>query len=105
MDTVKAELNYGGVYVSAPNVSVFCYDNDVMILYAHVTDHAHPVRATIHIRGDGAQLTELCVPGPESERNIELTKKTFRQDMRPVTELTADVVLSPGEFYEYRITR
>ena len=105
MDTVKAELNYNGVYVSAPNVSVFHYDNDVMILYAHVTGHAHPVRATIHIQGDEAELTELFAPYTQGEKNIELSKRTFRQDMIPVTELTAEVVLNPGEFYEYRIIR
>ena len=76
-----------------------------MILYAHVTSHAHPVRATIHIQGDNAALTELFTPGPVGERNIELTKKTFRQDMRPVTEQIAEVVLSPGEFYEFKVTR
>ena len=76
-----------------------------MILYAHVTGHAHPVRATIHIQGDEAELTELFAPYTQGEKHIELSKRTFRQDMRPVTELTAEVVLNPGEFYEYRIIR
>ena len=58
-----------------------------------------------HIQGDDAELTELCVPGPSGERKTELTKKTSFKFMRPVTELTADVILNPGEFYEYRVTR
>ncbi len=105
-DSVKRVFNKDGIYVSANNVSLFMYDNDVMILYVHVTGKAHPVHATVHIPGESAKLTQLCVPGPgNGERDIELSvRKSFR-DYRAETELTADLILNPGEFYEYRIVR
>lgn len=106
MDAVKQEFNYGGVYVTAPNVSVFPYDDGSMILYAHVTGHAHPVHATIHIQSDAAKLVQYFAPWmPSGEKEIELTKKTLHYDLKPVTEMTADVILNPGEFYEFKVTK
>ena len=106
MDAVKPVFNYKGIYVSAPNVSVFHYDNDVMILYAHVTGQAHPIHARIHIHGDSAKLTQYFVPwSPSGEKEIELTRNTFRYDLDHYNEMVGDVILNPGEFYEFKITR
>ncbi len=106
MDAVKQEFNYGGIYVTAPNVSVFHYDNDTFILYAHVTDHAHPVTATIHIQDENVKLIQYFAPWTkDGEKQIELSKKTFRYDLKPATEMRADVILNPGEFYEYKVIR
>ena len=106
MDAVKPVFNYGGVYVSARNVSVFHYDNDVFILYAHVTGKAHPVHATIHIQDENVKLSQLFVRfAPNGEKELELEKKDIYHDFRKKSELTCDVILNPGEFYEYRITR
>ncbi len=106
MDAIKPALNYNGVYVSARNVSVFHYDNDVMILYAHVTGKAHPIHATIHIQADEAKLTQLFAPRTASgEKEIELKKHSFGYDFMEKNELIADVILNPGEFYEYKIEK
>ena len=106
MDAIKQEFNYDGLYVTAPNVSIFHYDNDAFILYAHVTDHAHPVHATIHIQSENAKLVQYFAPWTKGgDKDIELTKKTFRYDLKPVTEMTADVILNPGEFYEFNVTK
>ena len=106
MDAVKPAFNYGGVYVSARNVSVFHYDNDVFILYAHVTGKAHPVHATIHIQDDNAKLSQLFARfAPNGEKELELQRKDIYYDFRKKSELTCDVILNPGEFYEYRIIR
>ncbi len=103
-DSLKRILNRDDIYVTASNVSLFHYDNGVMILYAHVTGKAHPVRATIHIRREKAKLTSLHGAGPgKGEREVELTEHTSFIDYKPDKELTAEVVLNPGEFYEYRV--
>ncbi|MCR5278840.1 MAG: hypothetical protein K6E19_05295 [Lachnospiraceae bacterium] len=106
MESIKRLLNYNGVYVSAKNVSVFNYNNDTFILYAHVTGKAHPIHTKIHIQSEKASLKQLCVAGPDNkDREVELTlSKSFR-DYKPITELVADVILNPGEFYEYRLSR
>ena len=105
MDAVKQEFNYGGVYVTAPNVSIFHYDNGTFILYAHVTGHAHPVRATIHIQSENAKLVQYFAPRSHTEeKEIELTKKALHYDLKRVTELTGEVILNPGEFYEFKVT-
>ena len=105
MDAVKQECNYGGVYVTAPNVSIFHYDNGTFILYAHVTGHAHPVRATIHIQSENAKLVQYFAPRScTEEKEIELTKKALHYDLKRVTELTGEVILNPGEFYEFKVT-
>ncbi len=104
LDSLKRILNMDDIYVTASNVSLFHYDNGVMILYAHVTGKAHPVRATIHIRREKAKLTSLHGAGPgKGERDIELTEHKSFIDYKPETELAAEVVLNPGEFYEYRV--
>ncbi len=106
MDAVKQEFNYDGIYVTAPNVSIFHYDNGTFILYTHVTGHAHPVRATIHIQSDDAKLVQYFAPWtPSGEKEIELTKKTLHYDLKPVTEMTGEVILNPGEFYEFKVTK
>ncbi len=105
-DAVKPVFNYNGIYVSAPNVSVFHYDNDVMIVYAHVTGQAHPIHAKFHILGETAKLTQLFAPRtPSVERDIELRKVSFRYDLEPRTEMVGEMILEPGEFYEFRIER
>ena len=38
-------------------------------------------------------------------KELELTKKTLHYDLKPSAEMTADVILNPGEFYEYKITQ
>ncbi len=104
-DSVKQEFNYGGVYVTAPNVSIFHYDNGTFILYAHVTGHAHPVRATIHIQSENTKLVQYFAPRSRTEeKEIELTKKALHYDLKRVTELTGEVILNPGEFYEFKVT-
>ncbi len=104
LDSLKRILNRDDIYVTANNVSLFHYDNGVMILYAHVTGKAHPVRATIHIRREKAKLTSLHGAGPgKGEREVELAEHTSFIDYKPEKELTAEVVLNPGEFYEYRV--
>ena len=106
MDAVKQEFNYDGIYVTAPNVSIFHYDNGTFILYAHVTDHAHPVRATIHIQSENAKLLQYFAPWtPSGEKEIELTAKSMRYDLKRVTEMTGEVILNPGEFYEFKVTK
>ncbi|MCR4902284.1 MAG: hypothetical protein K6A23_05455, partial [Butyrivibrio sp.] len=106
MDGIKPVFNYDGVYVSAQNTSVFHYDNDVMILYAHVTGKAHPVHATIHIQEESAKLTQLFAGENKCEEmDIELHKNSFTYDFKENSELVADVILNPGEFYEYKIIR
>ncbi|MBP5249207.1 MAG: hypothetical protein J6Z46_04285 [Lachnospiraceae bacterium] len=105
-DAVKPVFNYNGIYVSAPDVSVFHYDNDVMIVYAHVTGQAHPIHAKFHIQGENAKLTQLFAPRtPSGERAIELRKVTFRYDLEPRTEMVGEMILEPGEFYGFRIER
>ena len=106
MDAVKQEFNYDGIYVTAPNVSIFHYDNGTFILYAHVTGHAHPVRATIHIQSENAKLLQYFAPWtPSGEKEIELTAKSMRYDLKRVTEMTGEVILNPGEFYEFKVTK
>nr|MCR4588933.1 hypothetical protein [Lachnospiraceae bacterium] len=105
MDGIKPVFNYDGVYVSAPNVSLFQYDNGVMILYAHVTGKAHPVRATLHIRGEKARLTRICLPHGMADEVLELRTYEFIYDFERVKELTGEVILQPGEFYAFRLER
>ncbi len=106
MDGIKPVFNYMGIYVSAPNVSVFHYDNDVMILYAHVTGQAHPIHAKIHIHGEEAKLTQYFAPwSPSGEKEIELQKRSFRYDLDRYNEMVGEVILNPGEFYEFKIER
>ncbi|MCR4865313.1 MAG: hypothetical protein K5921_00140 [Lachnospiraceae bacterium] len=100
LDTVRAVLNYKGVYVSARNVSVFHYDNDVFILYAHVTDKAHPIHAKIHIQDENAKLFDLSW-----QNEIKLEKSEIQFHFNMVEELVGDAVLEPGEFYAYRIKK
>ena len=100
LDTVKAVLNYNGVYVSAKNTSVFHYDNDVFILYAHVTDRAHPIHAQIHIKDGAARLYDLS-----QQKEINLSERTFQLHFETVSELVGDVILEPGEFYAFRIKK
>ncbi|WP_029233305.1 hypothetical protein [Butyrivibrio sp. VCB2006] len=106
MDAIKEEFNYGGIYVSGNNVSIFHYDNDTFILYAHVTGKAHPIHATIHIKDENAKLFQLFAPKPwPEERELELTKKKVRYDFTERSELVGEMILNPGEFYEFKITR
>ena len=100
LDTVKAVLNYNGVYVSARNVSVFHYDNDVFILYAHITDRAHPIHAQIHIPDENAKLFDLS-----GQNEIKLSRREFKFHFEIVRELAGDVILEPGEFYAYIIKK
>ena len=100
LDTVKAVLNYNGVYVSARNVSVFHYDHDVFILYVHVTDRAHPIHAQIHIPDENAKLFELS-----GQNEIKLSRREFKFHFEIVRELAGDVILEPGEFYAYIIKK
>ena len=92
--------NYNGVYVSAKNTSVFHYDNDVFILYAHVTDRAHPIHAQIHIKDGAARLYDLS-----QQKEINLSERTFQLHFETVSELVGDVILEPGEFYAFRIKK
>ena len=106
MDAIKPAFNYGGVYVSARNVSIFHYDNDTFILYAHVTGKAHPIHARIHIQNENSKLTQLFAPRtPNGEKEIELREETLYYDFSEKKELVADVILNPGEFYEYKLDR
>ena len=105
-DAIKPAFNYGGVYVSARNVSVFHYDNDVMILYAHVTGKAHPVHARIHIQNEEARLLQYFARfSPNGEKELELNKQDIFYDFQKKTELVCDVILNPGEFYEFKVER
>ncbi|MCR4764407.1 MAG: hypothetical protein K5696_12850, partial [Lachnospiraceae bacterium] len=102
LDAVKPAFHHGRVYVSAPNVSLFSYDNGVFILYAHVTGQAHPIRATIHVTGENAKLTWL---NPRmGTKELELTGEEAYYDLQPYADRTAQVILNPGEFYAYRLT-
>ncbi len=104
MDAVKPVFNYGGVYISARNVSIFDYDNNTFILYAHVTGQAHPVHATIHIQREDAKLTWLFAPRYlGSEYNVPLQDKEIHYDFKKLKEKVADVILNPGEFYEFKV--
>ena len=106
LDAIKPVFNYGGVYVSAPNVSVFHYDNDMVILYAHVTGQAHPVHAMIHVQSENAKITQYFDGWyPFKEKELELQKREFGYDFQKNTELVADVILNPGEFYEFKIQK
>ena len=106
MDAVKAVFNYGGVYVSSPNVSLFHYDNDTFIAYAHVTGKAHPVHAKIHIQDEKATLKQYFARfTPNGEKEIEKKKNSFLYDFKEIKEVTGDVVLDPGEFYLFEISR
>ena len=96
----KGGINYNGVYVSARNVSVFHYDNDVFILYAHITDRAHPIHAQIHIPDENAKLFDLS-----GQNEIKLSKHEFKFHFETVRELAGDVILEPGEFYAYIIKK
>ena len=100
LDTVKTVLNYNGVYVSAINTSVFHYDNDVFILYAHVTNKAHPIHARIHIQDGAARLFDLS-----EQKEIKLYEHESKFHFETVSELVADVTIEPGEFYAYRIIK
>ncbi len=106
LDAVKPAFNFNGVYVTGSNVSLFQYDNDVFILYANVTGQAHPIHATIHIQGEKAELTRLFAPRtPDGEAKIELQKRELHYDFERSMELTGDIILNPGEFYEFKISR
>ncbi len=106
LDAVKPVFNYDGVYVSARNVSLFAYDNGVYILYAHVTDHARPVLATIHVQEKDAKVTRLCVSrSGQGEKQLPLTLKTLHYDFDTISEQTCDLLLEPGEFYAFRVEK
>ncbi len=105
-DSIKAVMNYDGVYVTAPNVSLFQYDNGVMVLYAHVTGQAHPVHATIHIRDKEAKLIRFNIPrSREKEKELELREQVVASDFQKINERVCDVIVEPGEFYAFRIER
>lgn len=107
-DAVKPVFNYGGVYVSGRNVSIFHYDNDTFILYAHVTGKAHPVHATIHVQKENAKLTNLfAVPSvwaSDSSEELSLVDREYGYDLGSIKEKTAEVILNPGEFYLYKLS-
>ncbi|WP_051538169.1 hypothetical protein [Butyrivibrio proteoclasticus] len=103
-DAVKPLFNYRGVYVTGNNVSIFHYDNDTFILYAHVTGKAHPVHTTIHLQDENAGITHLFASryfGEEKE--LDLTPGEARVDFTSIKEKSCDLILNPGEFYEFRI--
>jgi hypothetical protein len=103
MDAIKPVFNLGGIYVSAPNVSIFHYDNGTFILYAHVTGKAHPIHATIHIQKEDAELTWLSAPKYLGENyKLQLTPNEVHHDFGTIHEKIADVILNPGEFYLYK---
>jgi hypothetical protein len=103
-DCLKPDFNYDGIYVSAPNVSLFHYDNGTFIVYAHVTGQAHPVHATIHIQDTKKKLIQHFAPRtPDGERTIELREVKTWHDLKPGSELVGEVILNPGEFYEFSV--
>ncbi len=106
MDAIKPVFNYDGVYVSAPNVSLFHYDNDTFIAYAHVTGQAHPIHATIHVQSPDARLTQLFPKRPPFLKDqIEAQQNKYTYDFKPMEEQTFDLILNPGEFYEFKVER
>ncbi|WP_051209310.1 hypothetical protein [Butyrivibrio sp. WCD3002] len=103
MDAIKPVFNLGGIYVSAPNVSIFHYDNGTFILYAHVTGKAHPIHATIHIQKEDAELTWLSAPKYLGENyKLPLSPNEVQHDFGTIHEKIVDVILNPGEFYLYK---
>ena len=106
MDAIKPVFNLGGVYVSAPNVSLFQYDNDTFILYAHVTGKAHPVHATIHLQEMDARLIWHFAPVYLGENYaIPLADRQLYHDFHNIHEKVADIILNPGEFYLFQIEK
>jgi len=106
MDGIKPAFNYNGVYVTGRNVSVFHYDNDVMILYANVTGQAHPIHVTIHVQNENAKLVRLFAKGSENEEEeLPMRSKEIHYDFNKMKECVTEVILNPGEFYEYKICR
>ncbi len=105
LDAVKPVFHYGNFYVTGRNVSVFHYDNGAVILYAHVTPQAHPVHVTLHVQAETAKVVrQFAGPWyPDGKHEIPLTKREFRYDLAPMSELVGDVILNPGEFYEFLI--
>ena len=106
MDAIKPVFNLGGVYVSAPNVSLFQYDNGAFILYAHVTGKAHPVHAPIHLQDTDARLIWHFAPVYLGENySIPLADRQLYYDFHNIHEKVADIVLNPGEFYLFQVER
>ncbi len=103
MDSVRREMSCDDVYLTARNVSLFPYDNGTMILYAHVTGQAHPIRAQIHLKAGSGKVTQLFAKrGGAEEREIELVPKRHPWDREKILELVGEVLLNPGEFYLFR---
>ena len=110
-DAIKPDFNYDGIYVSATNVSLFHYDNGTFIAYAHVTGQAHPIHATIHIQGEEKKgierklIQHFAPRTPDGDKEIELREVRTFHDLKPGKELVGEVILNPGEFYEFSVER
>ena len=96
LDAVKRTVNIDGVYVTGKNVSLFMYDNDTIILYAHVTERKQPVRVKIHAGERFEKLISLT-----SGMEIMFAEEELTYDFENIKEGTAELVLEPGAFEAY----
>ncbi len=99
LDVAKRVMNIDGVYLSANNASLFMYDNNTVIIYAHVTERNHPVRVKLHASGE---LFDRLVSLTDGKETV-LRKETVPFDFDELYEGVAELVLEPGAFYAYKL--
>ncbi len=98
MDMARRVLSSGSLYISGKNVSLFLYDNGILVLYCYASKDSVPETVEIRMLAKPERLERL-----EDGSPLEWTEVSRHHEGWTDREWTAKTLIAPGDFCAYRV--
>ena len=98
MDMARRVLSSGSLYISGKNVSLFLYDNGILVLYCYASKDSVPETVEIRMLAKPERLERL-----EDGSPLEWTEVSRHHEGWTDREWAAKTLIAPGDFCAYRV--